>query len=317
MLVGVFMGGFMSKPTCKIDHIVKSGESAYQIVKTECRFSNDEAAQVAFDWAASAGIEVYDLTGWVKFAQGKIDSLRKMSLTDATEKVVENVANELGVPVSDAPRNLKFVPLEAGDRLTMEVHKMADGRLMVVNMPHDEPIKETPPVKKILGCFSGDTFLRLQDGRTITFEDYAAKYKDDSERPAVACYDPNGKGVIYQRPTKVLVHPESEHESMIDLQCLNEKGIPLNTPLKVTAFHPFMVGIDQYVRTGDLLDGVGLVTLDDSSCFFNEGLTGPGETQSAVYNLSFTTENGESTPVFFVSSDGNTWIGVHNIDTKT
>jgi hypothetical protein len=160
----------------------------------------------------------------------------------------------------------------------------------------------------------------LADGNSIPFEQFHNLYGQGEEIPEVASWDVEAKRIVYQRPIKILAHPNSEWENMIDLQCNTQDGQTLNSPLEVTDRHELLTGFfdSQWPRVLDLYDQTPLVT-SAGLCFFNDSLTRSGAPQSVVYNLSFTSTSGNEDliPNFLVSPDGIHWLVAHNMIVKT
>ncbi len=159
-----------------------------------------------------------------------------------------------------------------------------------------------------VSCFTGDTYVRKPDGNVIPLRDLEALHH------SILSYEECDDGVRYQPPQKIMRH-EKIKTMLIKLALKGENGEVLI--LKVTPNHPLLVerGLGkQWVKAGDLQDGDRLATLsakdkfvvDLSKTVWEEGIYD-------LYNISFSTPDGNLSPTFGVSPDGKHWFFAHNL----
>lgn len=302
----------MGSPVCSIDTIVQGGEYPYKIIGKECGLPPAITGSLSLAWARATEHPVYDLDGWARLTQRGNPSLQNLPINVVKENIMARVAKELGA--TSSPSNLSFVLVKHGESFRATVHEELTGSFRLELKPEsiaENPIPATRQNYLTWGCFPGDAFLRLSDGTPIEFAEYARLYGDADVKPAVASWNPETGEAIYQSPVKVLVHPDSEHEVMLEIQCTFGNGIVPDLPLVVTDKHELLTGAGTYIRAIDLKIGSALIT-EGGQCFINPA--GYGETQSVVYNLSFNPS--DNIPNYLVSPDGAVWYIAHNIELK-
>lgn len=155
------------------------------------------------------------------------------------------------------------------------------------------------------GCFTSDTTLRTSTG-TITFGELAAMEDRGEDLPFLASFDESTSQIVYQRPTKLLRHPQLK-STLTYIKARQNDGS--ETTLTATDNHRLLTrknGAMEWVKAGMVAAGDTLIDPDGEeytalSLSFERGAFD-------VFNLSFN----PAMPTYLVSSDGRSWFVAHN-----
>lgn len=170
------------------------------------------------------------------------------------------------------------------------------------------------------GCFTGSQRLQRKDGGTISFAELAALQEANDGRPVttqvplpeLASFDESTRQVIYQRPRRVLVHPQLE-SALMYLRATARDGRTMD--LEVTTNHHLLVARDgksQWLAAGDLRAGDALVGPNGAQFAYEPNATRIESGARTVYDVSFGPKGATPYPNYLVSSDGQRWIVAHN-----
>ncbi len=164
-------------------------------------------------------------------------------------------------------------------------------------------------------CFSGDTYLKLEGGSVLSFEELARRHQAGEPLPKVASWDVSTGEVVYQTPSRLDLH--SHVRTVVHhLQLLG----PTNNrvELKVTGEHPLLVERGhgrQWIKVSDLQMGDRLIGQGGVTYRYLRGASYRMESSATVYNLSFSGDTALQ-PTFLVCMDpaGKDCVVAHNKD---
>lgn len=164
----------------------------------------------------------------------------------------------------------------------------------------------------VFSCFTGDTYLKLESGRVISFKELAGRLQGGEPLPKVASYDERTGQVVYQQPTRFDTHT---HTRTAIYYITVEGSAGKSRTLSVTGEHPMLVERGrrrEWVKVKDLCKEDRLVS--ETGRGYSLLNTYPLEMSQTVYNLSFSGERRGSHPTFLVCLDpaGKECVVAHN-----
>ncbi len=184
------------------------------------------------------------------------------------------------------------------------------------------------PSPPAAGCFTADMSLRMQSGALITFGEIAKIWQTNGQLPYVASYDTDHHAVVYQQPTRVLIHeniitpilrlPLRAAPNWFSWETWKNATMGAGkSVMQVTPVHKLFIqrdGQEMWMRAGLLEAGDQLLNNDGDRYLVDESAywyAWAAVTAHTVYNLTFAGPT-PHVPTYLVCTDQSHCLIAHN-----